>query len=403
MNRLAVMILLVCAPLQTWAFSKAVISKVEPVELEGKAHHGIAIRVAGITDPNLTGYEIQLRKDMIPPPPWSVYNTSIRPFDTSTLVIPFRNGIFSLQKGVTYCFRVRAIYGDAPTDWTQTCGIASTGGSGGGGDADGDGVSDDQEYALGLDPNNPDTDGDGVSDGVELANETNPDKYLFANLEILSPLLDFGDGNPAGIFPTQHKVLVLRNSGDQPVKINSISVKDVSFTGSSGTFHVGAFPGVLTNIPPKNVVRVPVSFLPRSRGPIAALAVVASSNPTDIPGAKLNGTGIDVPDCYVNPAQIDFGTVGVNDPAVSVKYVTISNKSLSGDPTPNIKTPFGFTVHTPHNALAPGLRGLLLPQGKEFKLPILFQHPVPGDYFGVITVESVACGIQNITVKAAAE
>ena len=35
-------------------------------------------------------------------------------------------------------------------------------------DADGDGISDEQETALGTDPNNADTDGDGLSDGEEV-------------------------------------------------------------------------------------------------------------------------------------------------------------------------------------------------------------------------------------------
>ncbi|HOZ49677.1 MAG TPA: choice-of-anchor Q domain-containing protein [Candidatus Hydrogenedentes bacterium] len=42
------------------------------------------------------------------------------------------------------------------------------------GDSDGDGLTDDEEYALGTDPNNPDTDGDGVSDGDEVDAETDP-------------------------------------------------------------------------------------------------------------------------------------------------------------------------------------------------------------------------------------
>jgi hypothetical protein len=41
-------------------------------------------------------------------------------------------------------------------------------------DADGDGLTDDQEAALGTDPNNPDTDGDGLTDGDEVGRGTNP-------------------------------------------------------------------------------------------------------------------------------------------------------------------------------------------------------------------------------------
>jgi hypothetical protein len=41
-------------------------------------------------------------------------------------------------------------------------------------DSDGDGLSDQEEAAIGTDPNNPDTDGDGLTDGTEVANGTNP-------------------------------------------------------------------------------------------------------------------------------------------------------------------------------------------------------------------------------------
>jgi len=41
-------------------------------------------------------------------------------------------------------------------------------------DADGDGLSDDEEGALGTDPNNPDTDGDGIQDGPEVAAGLDP-------------------------------------------------------------------------------------------------------------------------------------------------------------------------------------------------------------------------------------
>jgi hypothetical protein len=41
-------------------------------------------------------------------------------------------------------------------------------------DTDGDGLSDEEEAAIGTDPTNPDTDGDGLSDGVEVALGTDP-------------------------------------------------------------------------------------------------------------------------------------------------------------------------------------------------------------------------------------
>jgi thrombospondin type 3 repeat protein len=45
-------------------------------------------------------------------------------------------------------------------------------------DTDGDGISDADEAAMGLDPNNADSDGDGIPDGVEIQlglDPSNPD------------------------------------------------------------------------------------------------------------------------------------------------------------------------------------------------------------------------------------
>ena len=56
-----------------------------------------------------------------------------------------------------------------PEDTSGGAGGGAGGGGGGAGglDTDGDGVSDERERRLGLDPTNPDTDGDGTLDGQE--------------------------------------------------------------------------------------------------------------------------------------------------------------------------------------------------------------------------------------------
>ena len=61
----------------------------------------------------------------------------------------------------------------------ETCLTLAGASSGGGGassnvDSDGDGLTDDEESNLGLDPYNADTDGDGYSDGVEVQSNTDP-------------------------------------------------------------------------------------------------------------------------------------------------------------------------------------------------------------------------------------
>lgn len=62
-------------------------------------------------------------------------------------------------------------------------------------DSDGDGLSDDNEVAMGTDPNNSDSDGDGVFDGYEINNGTDPTD---ANVKPFTPLwaktyLTYGD------------------------------------------------------------------------------------------------------------------------------------------------------------------------------------------------------------------
>ena len=66
----------------------------------------------------------------------------------------------------------------------------------GSGDSDGDGLTDDEEIALGTDPNNPDTDGDGFSDGVEVHFAK-----LGANFNPLGFMLPDGGGLDPGCPP----------------------------------------------------------------------------------------------------------------------------------------------------------------------------------------------------------
>ena len=85
-------------------------------------------------------------------------------------------------------------------------------------DTDGDGLSDGDEVALGTDPLDPDTDGDGLSDGDEVALGTDP----------LDPDTD-GDGIPDGSDPDviatavmNLPVGVFRSSGDPEGQRNAI-------------------------------------------------------------------------------------------------------------------------------------------------------------------------------------
>jgi hypothetical protein len=65
-------------------------------------------------------------------------------------------------------------------------------------DTDNDGLTDEEEIALGTDPNNADTDGDGVNDGDEVANGTDPlvDEGPVTSVELLTNgSFEAGDSN----------------------------------------------------------------------------------------------------------------------------------------------------------------------------------------------------------------
>ena len=87
-------------------------------------------------------------------------------------------------------------------------------------DSDGDGLSDEDEIALGTDPHNPDTDGDGLRDGDEIlagADPKAPDVRLKlqAGLNLISLPLDFS--------PMQTSADLLTRLGPKAVSVTRIN------------------------------------------------------------------------------------------------------------------------------------------------------------------------------------
>lgn len=394
---LAIYLFVCTAAARAFAYAPVVIASVKSAALDGPAHHGIVVTTQGIADPNLSHYEVQVAPDTgLPAPPWMVYSTTIKPFDSALLSIPYRNNKTALKTSTKYCVRIRAIYAGAITPWTQSCGFTLNAGAVAAGDSDGDTISDAEEYALGLDPYNVDTDGDKMPDGNELANTTNPNKPLYGQLHIDTPSLDFGVGTPTGAAPNQHRVIVLTNIGDQPAVIASL-------TTSNTDFHLGKIPKIVSHIPPHNVARIPVSYIPTKRGPVSATATLKVTYQTGLVPITLTGAGAQIPDCVVSPSALDFGVVPANSLAVTTQSITVANQSPANDPHPNLTTPFGFTMHSGKLGIAPGLRGMILPRGKALEIPVLFQHLTPGNYDTTVRIVSFYCGEQIITVKASAE
>lgn len=386
--------------LKAFAFPGAVIDNANPTLLEGPAHHGITVETNGITDPNLTSYEIHLKPDTGSPiPPWATYSTQILPHDGRILNVPYRNGVLSLTTERPYCVRVRAIYGETTTPWAERCGIILPPPTPTASDDDGDGLTDDREYALGTDPHDPDSDHDGHPDGAEVATGTDPHHALLPRLLVHTTLIHFGEGNAFGGRRNQHQVIELENVGDEAVHIDRINLADVSPPESAAFFQIGAYPSTITQIPPQNRVFIPISFIPRRRGPVAAQLQIVSNNPDPLAPIPLSGTGVQIPDCSVTPESLDFGTVGAMDQDVAVHDVTLANRPVSGDTQPpnSDNTPWGFVISSTNLAMAPGLRSFVLARDEELTLPVLFQHPSAAtDYESYLDIRSFHCGVQRV-------
>ncbi len=418
----AIILVIACATaFKAHAFADAQITSVTSTTFDGPAHHGLMITAAGNSDPNLTFYEVNVREDDGNPfyATWDVYANELMPFDDGIRIdIPYRNGIVALKSDTTYCVRIRAVYTSTATNWSEECGVTLTVSNASSDDVDGDGLTETEEYAQGTDPNNSDSDGDSLSDGTEIGQGNDPNESLTPNIIVRTTSIDFGDGDPEGHHSNQHQYIEIDNEGDSVALIDSITIEaasgggrfpfmNLSSRGATNSFHVGAYPATLTNIPPNNVVRIPVDFIPSRRGTITGQVLITSSNnPNPIDPITVAGSGISQPDCKISPSEIDFGTVAVNDQAVDVQYFTISNTSsrftLFGAPNTD-ESPFGFTVSSDVSEMAPGLRGFVLPAGKELDVPVYFRHSVAGTYEGTLTINSLSCGEQTVTLKGVAE
>lgn len=397
---LALFLLGILISTEALAFPSVSITGVSSVSLEGPIHHGFQVETAGIDDPNLTYYEVQIKPDGSGPfPPWQIYSQAIQPYDAKLINIPFRNGTLALSGSETYCVRVRAIYAAEVTPWDQQCGVTLTVPSSSSGDTDGDGLTDADEFARGTDPQDPDSDRDGVNDGTEVAEGTDPNHAYFPNLLLRTTSISFGEGDPFGNRRTQHQFIEIENAGDEEAQIEEIRVVDGTISGSAQAFRIGSYPPSLDNVPPQNILRLPVSFIPNRRGLVGANLQIVTNNPTPLPNIPLTGIGIEIPNCDISPSVLDFGTVAVNDQAVLTREILISNIP---EPTAD-ETPFGFTISTTVEGFAPGIRGFILPKGREIRIPVLFQHPAPGDYNGFLEIRSAYCGVQQVELRGRAE
>lgn len=114
-------------------------------------------------DSRTLGYKLEVRAS----------NSSIvKEYDTGHLAF---KTFPDLEQGVSFTFRVKA-YGSGSLDseWTSSATHEVVSGSNPNIDTDNDGLTDQEELSMNLNPLNPDSDADGVFDGQEITDGTDP-------------------------------------------------------------------------------------------------------------------------------------------------------------------------------------------------------------------------------------
>lgn len=383
------------------AYSDLVVSDVTSESFEGPAHHGLVVKTEAITDANLSHYELHIKEDTGNPlyPPYRVYQSEISPYDIQDYNIPYRNGVLALGTDKTYCIRIRPHYNyNEVKPWTEVCGIrlempddVSSD------DGDGDGLSDQEEYAYGTDPNNSDSDGDGVDDGREIAHGGDPNTYLFAQLALKTSVIDFGNGTPFGQLLNQHQYIEIHNVGEDVAYIDGVSLINPSSDAAMASFKIGAFPETLSAVAPHNILRVPVSFIPTARGEMTAEVQIVSSNSVEeLEPVSLSGVGSAMPHCHIGTTTIDFGSVSLSQSGVIKKSLTVSNKSQNGEPVSDAILSFVMSSST--NRVVPALQNFVLPPETEITVPILVVADEAGSLNGQIHIKSPFCGDQIVEI-----
>lgn len=317
-------------------------------------HHGLAVSIQPILDPNLSKYRVEVSRDN--GVTW-VFLDDLKPYNYEMLLVPYRSAHYGLMSNVQYALRVCPVYGGGPVQANLCAGqnirlpdaqaVAA-------GDIDDDGIAQTKEYNFGTDPRNPDSDYDDISDKFELAYNLDPSLTQFPELMQQAFGDSFSEGDAFGSFDTQHRTIILSNKGDRPLRIFNIQLD----AGEGDDFVLSDEFRLISQIDPGNEIGINVDFLPKkasvANGTITILTDDRDHYPLQIP-VKGEGKGVaNLSVDFAAPA-LNFGQAQVGQtlmsPDIPVRNV---DSDVPLNVTAYVAYTLGFLVEPRHFDIGPG-------------------------------------------------
>jgi hypothetical protein len=318
--------------------------------LPAPVHHGINIGIDPILDPSLTAFKVRVRPSA--GGDWILYDDQLKPYNSAVLTLHFRGRHYAFATESDYLLELCAVYGMAG----EECGRQEFQLSpvrGDEGDPDNDGLTNEEEYNLGTDPRNPDSDNDDISDRFELEYALDPNLHQLPILEILPFDGDFDAGNPYGDGPHQHRALVIRNSGERPLRIFDVLLN----SRPEAAFQINDQFRIASHLAPGQEVGIPIDFLPPTAGFSNGSLIILTDDRTQYPvELPLSGQGMGVANMKVHyeGRRILFEDSDLGD-EVEGPLIEVSNPSSDQvlEVSAHVSEGLGFAVYPRQIKISP--------------------------------------------------
>jgi hypothetical protein len=303
----------------------------------------------------------------------------LKPYNTSSLILPYRNENFAFKVAEDYFIRVCPVYEENNFD-VNLCGI--TLGrldrfQGGNSDQDNDGLDDFEEYNLGTDPRNPDSDQDDIADSFEVHYGLDPNLSELPELGFDGLLVDAPKGNSFGEYDEQHQVISLENTGDRFLRIFGLRLEQ-----DHDDFKIIDAFNRIDSLNPGEKLSFNLDFLPKRSGVSNARLVVLTDDRDNYPFiVDIDGVAENIANLHVRANQnfILFNEAEIGETySQGGVFVSNQNADMPLKLSAYVKGSLGFNVFPRHFSLNPN---------QEVELEISFFPDWSGSYEGVLVIQ----------------